>query len=108
MQRTKAFICSLIVGLTGSPPIFGQDSQPRPSPLPPSQTVTIGAQLVVWSDVQKPEPAQKQLARPANEPAVQQPPSRPQPVDRVVSTRPVVPSPGNAEKLPADPPGSRR
>jgi hypothetical protein len=77
MQRKTALIPALGLAFMVSPPVYGQDSQPGPSPLPPSQTVTAAARLIAWSELQKPEPIQQHLAEPAGAEANQQPASRP-------------------------------
>jgi hypothetical protein len=39
--------------------VFAQDSQPKPNPLPTSQTVGVGAPLIAWSELQRPQPIQQ-------------------------------------------------
>lgn len=46
-------IASLVVGI--NPTVMSQDSPSNPSPVPPSSDA-IGAQLIAWSELQKPQP----------------------------------------------------
>ena len=51
---TKLFVVAgLVVGIT--PTVLSQDSPSSPIPLPPSSDA-IGAQLIAWSELQKPQP----------------------------------------------------
>ena len=62
MRRETSLLLTLGFLSTIVPPFFAQDSQGRPDPVPPSDAV--GAQLIVWSEVQKPQP----IPQPAREP----------------------------------------
>ncbi len=60
-MQGKAALFTLLCGIILiGPSVYAQDSQPGPKPLPPSQTTGVGAQLIVWSEVQKPKPIQIQ------------------------------------------------
>ena len=51
---TRIFvIAGLVVSTT--PTVLSQDSPNNPSPVPPSSDA-IGAQLIAWSELQKPQP----------------------------------------------------
>ena len=72
-MQGKAAIITLLCGITlMSPLVYTQDSQPAPKPLPPSQTTGVGAQLIVWSEVQKPKPIEGQQRSPAVAPTAGQ------------------------------------
>jgi hypothetical protein len=62
MKRETSLL--LVLGLLSTivPPLFAQDPQGRPDPVPPSNDV--GSQLIVWSEVQKPQP----IPQPARNP----------------------------------------
>jgi hypothetical protein len=62
MKRETGFI--LIIGFFTAiaSPVFAQDNQNRPSPVQPSSI--LGPQLIVWSEMQKPEPIPQPVPTP--------------------------------------------
>ena len=67
MRRETSLFLTLGLLSAIAPPIFAQDLQGRPDPVPPS-TVLVGPQLIAWSELQKPQPVQQRAeARRAKE-----------------------------------------
>ncbi|MGA9507405.1 MAG: hypothetical protein WBV55_02035 [Candidatus Sulfotelmatobacter sp.] len=64
MKRETSLFLTLGLLSAIAPPIFAQDLQGRPDPVPPSKII-IGPQLIAWSELQKPQP----VVRPEQEPA---------------------------------------
>lgn len=58
MRRETSLFLTLGLLSAIAPPIFAQDLQGRPDPVPPS-TVLVGPQLIAWSELQKPQPVQQ-------------------------------------------------
>jgi hypothetical protein len=69
MKRETSLLLTLGLLSTIVPPLFAQDPQGRPDPVPPSNDV--GSQLVAWSEVQRPQP----IPQPAREPGEERKPS---------------------------------
>lgn len=65
MRRETSLFLTLGLLSTMVPPLFAQDLQGRPDPVPPSNA--IGPQLVAWSEVQKPQPIPKTEAEPGKD-----------------------------------------
>lgn len=65
MRRETSLLLTLGLLSTMVPPLFAQDLQGRPDPVPPSST--IGQQLVAWSAVQKPQPIPKTETEPGKD-----------------------------------------
>jgi hypothetical protein len=53
MKRETSLFLTLGLLSAIAPPIFAQDLQGQPDPVPPS---LIGAQLIAWSELKKPQP----------------------------------------------------
>ncbi len=64
MRRETSLFLTLGLLSVIAPPIFAQDLQGRPDPVPPSK-ITIGPQLVAWSELQKPQPVVRAEEEPA-------------------------------------------
>ena len=62
MKRKTSLL--LTVGFLSviTPPIFAQDLQSQPGPVPP--LIVIGPQLVAWSELQKPQPIPEPVPEP--------------------------------------------
>ncbi|MGB7602649.1 MAG: hypothetical protein WBM24_20270 [Candidatus Sulfotelmatobacter sp.] len=62
-RETRLF---LTLGLLSAiaPPIFAQDLQGPPDPVPPSNVI-VGPQLIAWSELQKPQPVERPEQTPA-------------------------------------------
>ena len=58
MRRETSLFLTLGLLSTIAPPIFAQDLQGQPDPVPPS-TVLVGPQLIAWSELQRPQPVQQ-------------------------------------------------
>jgi len=54
MRRETSLLLTLGLLSVIVPPIFAQDLQSQPDPVPP--TNAIGPQLIAWSELQKPRP----------------------------------------------------
>ena len=54
MKRETSLFLTLGLLSAISPPIFAQDLQGQPDPVPPSSL--IGPQLIAWSELKKPQP----------------------------------------------------
>jgi hypothetical protein len=54
MERKTSLFLALSFLSTIGPPIFAQDLQGRPDPVPPISI--LGPQLIAWSEMQKPQP----------------------------------------------------
>jgi hypothetical protein len=65
MKRETSLLLTLGLLSTIVPPLFAQDPQGRPDPAPPSNDV--GSQLVVWSEVQKPQPIPQTARKPGED-----------------------------------------
>ena len=65
MKRETSLFLTLGLLSTMVPPIFAQDLQGRPDPVPPSSN--IGPQLVAWSEAQKPQPISQAVAEPGKD-----------------------------------------
>jgi|SRR5579863_9285161 len=65
MRRETSLLLTLSLLSTIAPPIFAQDLQGRPDPVPP--TNVIGPQLIVWSEMQRPQPIPEPVREPGRE-----------------------------------------
>ena len=91
MKRETSLFLTLGLLSAISPPIFAQDLQGQPDPVPPPSI--IGLQLIAWSELKKPQPIMH--PNPASldgEPSVQK--AEPQ----VQQPQDPAPSPGNEGK----------
>ena len=78
-RETSLFFLTLGLLSAIAPPIFAQDLQGQPDPVPPPSL--IGSQLIAWSELKKPQPIMRPKpasadVEPSNqkvEPQVQQP-----------------------------------
>jgi hypothetical protein len=64
MKRETSLFLTLGLLSAIAPPVFAQDLQGRPDPVPPSSS-TLGPQLIAWSELQKPEPVERPEQKPA-------------------------------------------
>jgi hypothetical protein len=64
MRRETSLFSTLGLLSAISPPIFAQDLQGQPDPVPPSNII-VGPQLVAWSELQKPQPVERPDQKPA-------------------------------------------
>lgn len=64
MKRETSLFLTLGLLSAIAPPIFAQDLQGRPDPVPPSSS-TLGPQLIAWSELQKPEPVERPEQKPS-------------------------------------------
>jgi hypothetical protein len=64
MRRETSLFLTLGFLSAIAPPIFAQDLQGRPDPVPPS-SVIVGPQLIAWSELQKPQPVEQPEQKPA-------------------------------------------
>jgi hypothetical protein len=62
MRRETSILLTLSLFSTIVPPIFAQDLQGRPDPVPPPNV--IGPQLIVWSEMQRPQPIPEPVREP--------------------------------------------
>jgi hypothetical protein len=62
MRRETSLLLTLSLFSTIVPPIFAQDLQGRPDPVPP--TNVLGPQLIVWSEMQRPQPIPEPMREP--------------------------------------------
>jgi hypothetical protein len=67
MRRETSLFLTLSLFSTIVPPIFAQDLPGRPDPVPPPPTNVIGPQLIVWSEMQKPQPIPEPVREPGRE-----------------------------------------
>jgi hypothetical protein len=65
MKRETSLLLTLGLLSTIVPPLFAQDPHGRPDPVPPSNGV--GAQLIVWSELQKPQPIPQPARKPGED-----------------------------------------
>jgi hypothetical protein len=80
MKRETSFLAVLVLLYASVPPIFAQDLQSQPGLAPPSDI--LGPQLIVWSQVQKPQPVPQSLPpldRPMQQPTQSANPSDQEP-----------------------------
>ena len=64
MKRETSLLAASTLGLLlafAAPPMFSQEAQRKPSPVPPE---ILGPQLIAWSQVQKPQPVPAPLPPP--------------------------------------------
>jgi hypothetical protein len=66
MRRETSLFLTLGLLSTIAPPIFAQDLQGQPDPVPPS-SITVGPQLIAWSELQKPQPVERSDQKPAEQ-----------------------------------------
>ena len=64
MKRETSLFLTLGLLSAIAPPIFAQDLQGQPDPVPPSNII-VGPQLVAWSELQKPQPVERPDQKPA-------------------------------------------
>jgi hypothetical protein len=64
MKRETSLFLTLGLLSAIAPPIFAQDLQGRPDPVPPSNVI-VGPQLIAWSELQKPQPVERPEQKPA-------------------------------------------
>ena len=64
MKRETSLFLTLGLLSAIAPPIFAQDLQGRPDPVPPSNVI-VGPQLIAWSELQKPQPVERPQQKPA-------------------------------------------
>jgi hypothetical protein len=64
MRRETSLFLTLGFLSAIAPPIFAQDLQGRPDPVPPSNVI-VGPQLIAWSELQKPQPVEQPEQKPA-------------------------------------------
>jgi Protein of unknown function (DUF5818) len=75
-MKRENWLAPLMFILGTTPLMFSQRVQSKPSPAPPSDV--LGAQLIAWSQVQKPQPLAQQSepsASRTNQNSAQQPPA---------------------------------
>ncbi len=75
-MKRENWLAPLMFILAATPFMFSQGVQNKPSPAPPPDV--LGAQLIAWSHVQKPQPLAQQSepsARTTHENSAQQPPA---------------------------------
>jgi hypothetical protein len=58
MRRETSLFLTLGLLSAIAPPIFAQDPQGQPDPVPPSNVI-VGPQLIAWSELQKPHPIER-------------------------------------------------
>ncbi|MGC2647043.1 MAG: hypothetical protein WA261_12265, partial [Candidatus Sulfotelmatobacter sp.] len=66
MRRETSLFLTLGLLSTIAPPIFAQDLQGQPDPVPPS-SIIVGPQLIAWSELQKPQPVELPQRKPAEQ-----------------------------------------
>ena len=66
MRRETSLFLTLGLLSAIAPPIFAQDLQGQPDPVPPS-SIIIGPQLIAWSELQKPQPVERPEQKPAEQ-----------------------------------------
>lgn len=64
MRRETSLFLTLGFLSAIAPPIFAQDLQGQPDPVPPSNII-VGPQLIAWSELQKPQPVERPEQKPA-------------------------------------------
>jgi hypothetical protein len=64
MRRETSLFLTLGLLSAIAPPIFAQDLQGQPDPVPPSRVI-VGPQLIAWSELQKPQPVERPEQKPA-------------------------------------------
>jgi hypothetical protein len=64
MKRETSLFLTLGLLSAIALPIFAQDLQGRPDPVPPSSSI-VGPQLIAWSELQKPQPVERPEQKPA-------------------------------------------
>jgi hypothetical protein len=66
MRRETSLFLTLGLLSAIAPPIFAQDLQGQPDPVPPS-SIIVGPQLIAWSELQKPQPVERPEQKPAGQ-----------------------------------------
>jgi hypothetical protein len=75
MKRETSLFLTLGLLSAIAPPIFAQDLPSQPDPVPP--TSILGPQLIVWSELQRPQPIPQPAAAPTRDD--KQPNQKPEP-----------------------------
>jgi hypothetical protein len=65
MKRETSLFLTLGLFSAIAPPIFAQDLPSQPDPVPPVSI--LGPQLIVWSELQKPQPIPQPSAAPTRD-----------------------------------------